>query len=237
MQPGAASSQGVSADAKLELSLEDISQQPSVPIASKTIQPLGKLPVEFRLEFNPDRVVPDDILILVAKISDGDRHFTMPLQQQVLTKGKPRQVQIELMPEPTAGEKMMAEFREMQGQLGGMKISKGTSLGEHTSRAWQIFKKNSHVQFVVDIEDNFDTNARVRTDYAYRSGQPWVVIRRHMPKAGAKPDSIKRAGWDKDGKLVLRELVANDKTGRLSDADAQALHKQAEVMFKQSGAN
>ncbi|MGA7297106.1 MAG: hypothetical protein WBW92_06310, partial [Rhodanobacteraceae bacterium] len=41
LQPGAASSQGVSAGAKLELSLEDISQQPSVPIARKTIQPLG----------------------------------------------------------------------------------------------------------------------------------------------------------------------------------------------------
>ncbi|MGA7296837.1 MAG: DUF1481 domain-containing protein, partial [Rhodanobacteraceae bacterium] len=110
-----------------------------------------------------------------------------------------------------------------------------TSLGEHTSRAWQVFKKNSHVQFVVDIEDNFDTNARIRTDYAYQNRQPWVVVRKHMPKAGAKPDSISRAGWDKDGKLVLREKVADGKTSKLSDADAQALHKQAQAMFKQSG--
>lgn len=235
VQPGAASSRSVSSNAKLELTLEDISQQPAVPIASKTIEPLGQLPVQFQLDFNPDRVVPDDILIVVAKIVDGDRNFTMPLQQQVLTKGKSNQVQITLVPEPTPGEKMMAEFRDVQGQLGGMKISKGTSLGEHNSRAWQIFTKNSHVQFVVDIEDNFDTNARTRTDYAYHDGEPWIVIQKHMLKAGAKPDSVKRAGWNKDDKLVLRDLVANGDTSDLSVADAQSLRQQAQAMFKKSG--
>lgn len=235
VQPGAASSRSVSSNAKLELTLEDISQQPAVPIANKTIQPLGQLPIQFQLDFNPDRVIPDDILIIVAKIVDGDRNFTMPLQQQVLTKGKSNQVQITLVPEPTAGEKMMVEFRNVQGQLGGMKISKGTALGEHTSRAWQIFRKNNHIQFVVDIEDNFDTNARTRTDYAYREREPWIVIQKLMPKAGAEPDSIKRAGWDKDGKLVLRDLVANGDTSNLSGADAQSLRQQAQAMFKKSG--
>ena len=172
LQPGVAGAKSVSGNAKLVLTLEDISQQPSVPIANKTIEPLGEFPVNFRLEFNPNRVVPDDILIIVADLTDGDRRYTMPLQQQVLTKGKPSDVSINLIPEPTASEKMLSAFRELQGQLGGMKISKGTSLGEHSSRAWQIFKKNNHVQFVVDIEDNFDTNARIRSDYASRMESP-----------------------------------------------------------------
>lgn len=233
--PGAAKAKSVSANAKLELTLEDISQQPAVPIATKTIPAIGQLPVEFELDFNPDRVVPDDILIIVAKIVDGERNFTMPLQKQVLTKGKPRQVQITLVPEPTPGEKMMTAFRKVQGQLGGMKISKGTSLGEHKSRAWQIFKKNGHIQFVVDIEDNFDTKARVHSDYAYQDNKPWIVVQKHLPKAGASPTSIKRAGWDSDGKLVLRELVANGETTKLADDDAQSLRKQAQAMYKKSG--
>lgn len=235
VRAGAASSRSVSSNAKLELTLEDISQQPPVPIATKTIQPLGQLPVQFQLDFNPDRIVPDDVLIVIAKITDGERNFTMPLQKQVLTKGKSRQVQITLVPEPTPGEKLMAEFRQVQGQLGGMKISKGTSLGEHSSRAWQIFKKNGHVQFVVDIEDNFDTNARIHSDYAYADGKPWVVVQKQLPKAGASPDSIKRAGWDKNGKLVLKELVANGQTKDLPEADAQGLRKQAQAMYKKSG--
>ena len=235
LQPGVASARSVSGNAKLVLTLEDISQQPSVPIANKTIQPLGQFPVNFRLEFNPNRVVPDDILIIVADVTDGDRRYTMPLQQQVLTKGKPSQVSINLIPEPTASEKMLSAFRELQGQLGGMKISKGTSLGEHSSRAWQIFKKNNHVQFVVDIEDNFETNGRTRSDYAYKDGKPWVVIRKDMKKAGAKPSSIKRVGWGSDGELVLNELEASGKTTKMSQRDVRSLHSDAESMFNQAG--
>lgn len=235
LKPGAAGSTSVSPNAKLQLLLEDTSQQPAVPIATKTIQPVGKLPVQFRLEFNRERIVPDDVLIIVAKLTDGERNFTMPLQYPVLTNNAPSTASIVLVPEPTASEKMMAAFRDVQGQLGGMKISKGTSLGEHSSRAWQIFTKNNHVQFVVDIEDDFDTNARVHSDFAYRDGEPWVVVQKHLPKAGAKPDSIKRAGWDKDGKLVLHELVANGKTSELSESDAADLRKQARAMYKKAG--
>lgn len=235
LKPGAAGATSVSPNAKLQLLLEDTSQQPAVPIATKTIEPVGQLPVQFRLEFNRDRIVPDDVIIIVAKLTDGERNFTMPLQYPVLTNNAPSTASIVLVPEPTAGEKMMSEFRKLQGQLGGMKISKGTSLGEHSSRAWQIFKKNNHVQFVVDIEDNFDTNARVHSDFAYREGQPWVVVQKHMPKAGAKPTRIERAGWDKDGELILHESVANGKTSELSEADAASLHKQAQVMYKKAG--
>lgn len=235
LQPGVTGAHSVSPNARLELILEDTSQQPAVPIATKTIDPVGQLPVKFELEFNPDRVVPDDVLIIVAKLTDGERHYTMPLQYPVLTHNAPRTAEIQLAPEPTPAEKMMAAYRNLQGQLGAMRISKGTSLGDKGSSAWQIFKKNGHVQFIVEIEDNFETNARIRTDYAYEDGRTWVVIRKHMPKAGAKPDDLKRAGWDKDGKLVLKEHVVNGKTGTLSEKDAQELRKDAQQQFKRAG--
>lgn len=235
LQPGVAGAHSVSPNARLELVLEDTSQQPPVPIATKTINPVGQLPVQFSLDFNPEKVVSDDVLILVAKLTDGERRYTMPLQYPVLTHNAPRTAEIQLVPEPTVGEKMMADFRKLQGQLGGMKISKGTSLGEKSSRAWQIFKNNGHVRFIVDIEDNFDTNARVRTDYAFSDGKPWIVIRKHMHSAGARPDDIKRAGWDKDGNLVLKEHVTNGKTETLSGKDAKELRADADKEFRKAG--
>lgn len=235
LQNGLAGNTVISPDAKLELVLEDISQRPSIPLSHKLIELRDGLPAKFELDYKPDMIYSEDVIVVIATITDGKRRFTMPLQQSVLTQGKPSHVDIELIPEPTEAEKMLAEFRHAEVNLGSLTMSNGTSLTDDTGRAWQIFKKNNHVQFVRDIEDNFNTNARVNTDYAYQDGAPWVVVRLFRPNARAAPVRTERAGWDKDGKLVLHEIEENGVVSELAPAAAQALHRDAQSMFQRVG--
>ena len=237
LRAGAAGAKTVSANAKLELTLVDISQQPEVPIASKVFDPVGDMPLQYSLPFDPDRINPDDVLVMHAKMTDGDRNFMMPLQHPVLTHNASSKADIVLVPELTPGEQMLEDYRTLKGSLGdrSIKVTQGSSLGDDGSRAWQIFKQNGSVVFIKDIADDFKTNARVQTNFAYRDGKPWAAVQEHKSSAKAQADTIRRAGWDKDGNLVLREELANGDTTPLATADATSLHKQAEDMYRKVG--
>src|SRR5579872_6060932 len=63
----------VSADAKLDLTLVDVSQQDSKPLATKTVQPANTLPVSFELPFNGADVNPAGMYVLQAVLTDGER--------------------------------------------------------------------------------------------------------------------------------------------------------------------
>lgn len=219
----------VSPDAKLVVSLVDVSstdQGGTAPLASKTIAPVH-FPQSFELTFNPADVNPADLYVVQAQLSDGERQYKMALQAPVLTKGAPSQVSIELMPEQTPAEKELAEFQSLQQQIGGMKISNGTKLEKDVSRAWQVFRKNGAVQFIRARADYGDKGF-TSTDYAYKDGQPWVVVQQKKASQDAKPSSIERAGWDKDGNVVLKQASTGGKTDALSDDEAASLKKQAQ---------
>jgi putative lipoprotein len=219
----------VSPEAKLVINLVDVSstdQAGAAPLASKTIAPV-QFPQSFELSFNPADVNPADLYVVKAELSDGERQYKMALQAPVLTKGAPSQVSIELVPEQTAGEKELADFQAVQKQIGGMKISNGTKLEKDVSRAWQVFRQNGAVQFIRGRADYGDKGF-TSTDYAYKDGKPWVVVQQKKASQGAKPSSTERAGWDKDGNLVLKQVVSGDKTGTLGDDEAASLKKQAE---------
>lgn len=206
--------------AKLSLSLRDISANPNVVIAEKVIEPVGALPVQFKLPVDTARVVPGHVIVLVAEMVDGARHYTMPLQQAVLTHGSPSKVDITLASQPTKSENLLAAYHHMERQLGDMDVSSGKSRGDNGSRAWQVFTKNNHVQWIKDLEKSFETDTTTTTDYAYKDGKPWVVVRVY-------PDHIERAGWSKLGKLELRESEADGKVTELSKEDAKALLEDA----------
>jgi putative lipoprotein len=219
----------VSPEAKLVVNLVDVSsndQAGAAPLASKTIAPV-QLPASFELTFNPADVNPADLYVVQAQLTDGERNYKMALQAPVLTKGAPSQVSIELVPEQTPGEKEMAEFQAVQKQIGGMKISNGTKLEKDVSRAWQVFRANGAVQFIRARADYGDKGF-TSTDFAYKDGQPWVVVQQKKASQDAKPSSTERAGWDKDGNLVLKQVVADGKTTALADDEAASLKKQAE---------
>jgi putative lipoprotein len=223
----------VSPDAKLVVNLVDVSstdQAGAAPLASKTIAPV-QFPQSFELTFNPADVNPADLYVVKADLTDGQRHYKMALQAPVLTKGAPNQVSIELMPEQTPGEKELADFQAVQKQIGGMKISNGTKLEKDVSRAWQVFRQSGQVQFIRARADYGDKGF-TSTDYAYRDGQPWVVVQQKKASQDAKPSSTERAGWDKDGNLVLKQVVSGSKTDALGDDEAASLKQQAQDILK-----
>lgn len=223
----------VSPDAKLVVNLVDVSstdQAGAAPLASKTIAPV-QFPQSFELTFNPADVNPADLYVVKADLTDGERHYKMALQAPVLTKGAPSQVSIELMPEQTPGEKELADFQAVQKQIGGMKISNGTKLEKDVSRAWQVFRQGGQVQFIRARADYGDKGF-TSTDYAYKDGQPWVVVQQKKASQDAKPSSTERAGWDKDGNLVLKQVVSGSKTDTLGDDEAADLKQQAQNILK-----
>ncbi|HTV83808.1 MAG TPA: YbaY family lipoprotein [Dyella sp.] len=216
-----------SAQDTLDIKLVDVTAQGSAPLATKDIASATTFPQQFQLDFNPANVVPNDMYVVEATLTDGDRHYVMPLQAPVLTQGHPTSnIAIELMPEQTPGEKMLAAFQNVQKQIGGMKRSSGTKLEPNVSRAWQVFRDGLEVKFIRELVDYGDKGF-TSTDYAYKDGKPWVVQQKKMASQNAKPSSIDTAGWADDGTLVLKTHDAGGTSSTLSDSDAGSLQQQA----------
>jgi putative lipoprotein len=211
---------------KLDISIVDVTAQGSAPLATKEIAPATTFPQQFELDFNPANVATNDLYIVQAQLTDGDRHYTMPLQVPVLTKGNPTtNINIELAPEQTPGEKLLVAFQGVQKQIGGMKRSAGTKLEKDASLAWQVFREGGEVKFIRELVDYGDKGF-TSTDFAYKDGKPWVVQQQKKPNQNAKPTSVDTAGWGDDGSLVLKTHEAGGNTSPLSDSDAQSLQQQ-----------
>ena len=212
---------------KLDISIVDVTTQGAAPLATKTITPATTFPEPFELDFNPANVATNDLYIVQATLTDGDRHYTMPLQAPVLTQGHPTaNVGIELAPEQTPGEKLLVAFQGVQKQIGGMKRTAGTKLEPNASRAWQVFREAGEVKFIRELVDYGDKGF-TSTDYAYKDGKPWAVQQQKKSSQSAKPSSVDTAGWGDDGSLVLKTHEAGGNTSALGDSDAQNLQQQA----------
>jgi putative lipoprotein len=211
---------------QLVISLIDTTAQGSAPVATKTIAPATTFPLPFELSFNPANIATNDLYIVQVELTDGDRHYNMPLQAPVLTQGHPTSnIAIELAPEQTPGEKMLNAFHDLQRQIGGLKRSAGTKLEPNASRAWQVFRDGTEVKFIRELVDYGDKGF-TSTDYAYKDGKLWVVQQQKKANQGAKPTSTDTAGWGDDGSLVLKTHEANGNTDTLSDSDAANLQQQ-----------
>lgn len=221
-------------DAKLDLSLMDVSHQPGTPVNTQSFAP-AKLPLQFSLSFDPKQIKATDIYVLQAQMQDNGRTYTTNLQAPVLTKGAPAQVDLQLIAEPTQSDKMLLDFKAMQGQIGGMKMTQGTASTEDASRGWQVFSDKNGVEFIRELVDHGDKGNYTSTDYAYQNGRPWVVVQETRAHKGAPMSSTGRAGWDDNGGLVLKDHVEGGKTTTLSEDAAKALHDQAEAMYTQFG--
>jgi putative lipoprotein len=223
----------LSPDAKLDLKLVDVTAQGSQPLASKTVAPVT-LPQQFQLDFNTADLNPNDMYIVEVSLQDGERHYSSPLKTPVLTKGAKNVANIQLVGEATPGEKELNGYNSLKKNIGGMKVTQGTALKEGESRGWQIFKKGSDVQFVIELVDYGDKGF-TSTNYAYRNGKPWVIVQEKKPSKDGKPTSTDRAGWNEAGELVLKQHEAGGKTDVLGDDDANALKTQAEALYAKGG--
>lgn len=216
--------------ATLELSLVDVTQQPSVTVNKQDFSP-PSFPQAFRIPFSASAINANDLYVVQATMQDNGRTWSTKLQQPVLTRGQPARIDLTLVAEPTPAEKMLSDFQNAKRQTGAMQVKSGTHSKIGESRSWQVFSDVHGVQFIIVQVNNADKGF-TKTEYAYRNGLPWVVVEEQMPKPDAKPTEIERAGWDDKGVLVLKQEIHGDKTGTLSDSDAKALHKDAEAELK-----
>jgi len=220
----------VTAQATLELSLVDVTQQPSVTINKQDFSP-PKFPQEFRIPFAASAINANDLYVVQAVMQDNGRTWSTKLQQPVLTRGQPARVDLTLVAEPTPAEKMLSDFQSAKRQTGAMTVKSGTASKIGESRSWQVFSDIHGVEFIIEQVNNTDKGF-TKTEYAYRNNLPWVVVQEQMPKPDAPATSTQRAGWDDNGVLVLKQQVSGGKTGTLSDASAKALHAEAEAQYK-----
>lgn len=223
----------LSPQAKLTVSLVDVSAQGTAPLASKTIAPVT-LPQRFTLDFDASKVKASDLYVVQAELVDGDRHYTMPLQAPVLTKGNANQVSIALVAQQTQGEKDLAAFKQIQQQIGGMKMTSGTKLEKGESFGWQAFRQAGQIKFIRVLEDAGDKGF-TSTDIAYRDAKPWVAVQQKKADKSASPTSVESASWDTDGNLVLKRLETGGKSSELGADAAATLKQQAESDFVLAG--
>jgi putative lipoprotein len=74
----------------LEIKLVDATAQGSAPLATKTIAPATTFPQSFELNFNSADVAANDMYVVQATLTDGDRHYTMPSAGAGADAGSPR---------------------------------------------------------------------------------------------------------------------------------------------------
>lgn len=220
----------ITPEARLELSLVDVTQQPSVTVNKQDFSP-PKFPQAFHIPFSPSAINPNDLYVLQATMQDNGRTYSTKLQQPVLTHGQSANVNLALVAEPTPGEKMLADFENAKRQTGGMKVKSGTSSKIGESHSWQVFSDIHGVEFIIE-QVNLADKGFTKTQYAYRNGLPWVVVQEQMPKPDAPATSTAKVGWDDNGVLVLNQQVGGGKTDKVSDDEAKSLHKQAEAEYK-----
>ncbi len=214
--------------ATLVLNLVDVSSSAagSAPLATKT-SPAGTFPQSFKLTFNPADVKTNDLYVVQAILTDGDRQYVMPIQAPVLAKSsKNDSVSIQLVAEQTPSEKLLAAFKAEQEQLGAMKVSHGTKLDTDASRGWQLFRQDGQIHFIRELVE-YTKDGFTNTDYAYKDGKPWAIVQQHMPSRDGKPTSIDRAGWSDDGTLVLTQHQVDSDVQPLDAGEADKLKQEA----------
>ncbi len=220
----------LSKQATLQLQLVDVSVQPQTALASKTFQPVGKLPRSFSLAYRSAQINPGDLYVVQAHMVDGDRTFITPIQYPVLTKGSPTQVTIRLRALPTPGEQAFSGYQNLKAHLGAMKYTQGSKATVGVASGWQVFRDSTGaLRFIRKLEDA-GTKGFTSTEIAYQNNKPWVVVKTMRPKRGAKASHIERAGWNHAGKLVLAKDVSHGNTEVLSAAAAKTLYVQGMKM-------
>jgi putative lipoprotein len=220
----------VTPQATLELSLVDVTQQPAATVNKQDFNP-PTFPQAFHIPFSASAINANDLYVLQATMQDNGRTYTTKLQQPVLTRGQKSDVDLTLVAEPTAAEKMLDDFNNAKRQTGGMTVKSGTASKIGESRSWQVFSDVQGVEFIIEQVNQTDKGF-TKTEYAYRDSLPWVVVQEQMPKADAPATSTQRVGWGSEGVVVLNQNISGGKTSTLSPAQTKALHDQATAEFK-----
>ncbi len=217
--------------AKLTVQILNVSQKPASVLVEKAGEPVSAMPATFKLDFDPAKIDQGAFYVVDAAIVDGERRYVSARQYPVITKGAPARVDVQLNPEPTAGEKVEEEYRLLERAIGGMKRTQGSSEEEKSTTAWDGFFDKSGLRYIREITDLGD-KGRINTFFAYRAnGQPMLVFRENVPAMSERASASSRAAWDEQGNLVVKVHRDGANAGVLSDADAKALQERARALY------
>lgn len=221
----------LSPNARLHVSLTNVSAKPPVLIGEIKDQPLMQLPASFQLDFNPANIDQNAFYVIDATVVDGERHYVAARQYPVLTKGAPAKADVQLNPEPTAAEVVEEDYKLLERAVGGMKRVQGSSEDENSTTAWDGFFDKKGLRYIREITDLGD-KGRVNTYFGYREdGKVLMVVKENVPAMAERANAVVRAGWNEKGELVLKTKRDGATVGTLSDADAKVLHDRAASMF------
>lgn len=216
--------------AQLKLSLTNVSLKPEVTVAQSTTS-AGQLPASFQLPFEPGKIDHNQLYVLNVELIDGERRYVAPRQYPVITRGSAAKVDVVMTPEPTASEKLDAEYASLERAIGGMKRSQGASEDETSTTAWDgFFDGKNGLRYVREITDYGD-KGRTNFYYAYRDGKPMAVVQERVPAMAERPNAVTRAGWDEAGTLVVKTKRESGAVSVLADADAKSLYDRAVAKY------
>jgi putative lipoprotein len=228
-----------SANATLVLNLANVSSSAAgaPPLATKTA-PAASFPQPFKLSFNPADVKPSDLYVVQVILTDGDRHYSMPIQAPVLAKGsKNDSVNIQLVAEQTPSEKLLADFNAEKRLLGALKVTNGTKLEKDASRSWQVFRKDGKTEMILELVEYTEKGKDfTSTYYAYKDGKPWAIVQESKPSRDGKATATDRAAWSDDGSLVVKQHQVGSDVQEFGADAAASLKKQAETIYVLAGA-
>lgn len=216
--------------AQLKLSLTNVSLKPEITIAQSTTSP-GQLPAQFNLPFEPGKIDQNALYVLNVELLDGERRYVAPRQYPVITRGSLAKVDVVMTPEPTASEKLDAEYAGLERAIGGMKRSQGASEDEASTTAWDgFFDGKNGLRYIREITDYGD-KGRTNLFYAYRDGKPMAVVQERVPAMAERPNAVTRAGWDEAGNLVVKTKKEGGSISVLADAEAKSLYDRAVAKY------
>lgn len=216
--------------AQLKLSLTNVSLKPEVTVAQSTTS-AGQLPAQYQLPFEPGKIDHNQLYVLNVELIDGERRYVAPRQYPVITRGSSAKVDVVMTPEPTASEKLDAEYASLERAIGGMKRSQGASEDETSTTAWDgFFDGKNGLRYIREITDYGD-KGRTNFYYAYRDGKPMAVVQERVPAMAERPNAVTRAGWDEAGTLVVKTKRESGAVSVLADADAKSLYDRAVAKY------
>lgn len=121
----------LSPDARLEVQLRDVSYQDAAAplIAEQVIHNLGQVPIEFKIQYDPDEIDERNTYSVQATIfeSDGRMAFTNDTAYAVITRGNPNKVDMLLVmvePPPDASGRYedLPQWVETQVPITGVRL-------------------------------------------------------------------------------------------------------------------
>ncbi|MEZ5464133.1 MAG: YbaY family lipoprotein [Lysobacteraceae bacterium] len=221
------------AEVNLELRLLDVTDPSQKPVTvEELVAPAPRrLPMDYRLPYHGEKIDQAKRYVIEAALNiSGVRLYSTAMPVPVLTDGHSATATLDLVSggmtatTMSQSELTKAEFKALEGQLGGMQRLTGTRTDDDISVGWDAFKQDGALRMARE-QVNLDNEAEVSYRYAYKAGQPWYVVR-------VRSGVTTQVAWDSEQRVIIAEQSNGNE---VSDDDAAALRARAEALAEAIG--